>query len=80
MAFQIVDDILDVTGSTTDLGKSAGKDRQAGKSTFPALLGLEASRQRARDLTRDALASLEHFDGRADLLRQLVHRATERLS
>ncbi|MCZ6650125.1 MAG: polyprenyl synthetase family protein [Acidobacteria bacterium] len=80
LAFQIVDDILDVTGKPGDLGKSTGKDERAGKSTFPALMGLEASRRRAVELateSRDALAALGTA---ADPVRDLVSRATERIS
>ena len=72
LAFQVVDDILDVTGSDTRLGKSAGKDESAGKLTFPALLGLEASRRTADRLVNEALAAVEGFGGEAAPLRQLA--------
>jgi geranylgeranyl pyrophosphate synthase len=58
LAFQIQDDILDVTGSAEVLGKSSGADEKQGKSTFPGLIGLEASRQRARQLCDMACAAL----------------------
>ena len=80
LAFQIVDDILDVTGVAGDLGKSAGKDERAGKSTFPALMGLQASRTRATELAAEARAALVSLGAAADPLRDLVSLATERIS
>jgi geranylgeranyl pyrophosphate synthase len=80
LAFQIVDDILDITGDASVLGKSAGKDEAAGKSTFPALMGLEASRRRARQLAGEAADALAIFDQDAAPLRHLIHLATERIS
>ncbi len=65
LAFQIVDDILDVTASTEELGKTAGKDLQAQKSTFPSLLGLEASQQQANRLIEKAISALESYGDRA---------------
>jgi geranylgeranyl pyrophosphate synthase len=58
LSFQIVDDILDVEGASADLGKTAGKDAAAGKPTYPALYGLERSRQLARECTDRALRAL----------------------
>ncbi len=72
LVFQVIDDILDVTKSTEELGKSAGKDEAAEKSTYPALLGLEASRDEAAKLTRQAQASLEIFGDEAAPLRGLA--------
>ena len=72
LAFQIIDDILDVTQTSEKLGKSAGKDLTAEKSTFPALMGLEASRARAKELTEAAHSALELFGPHADRLRQLA--------
>jgi len=78
LAFQIADDVLDVEGDSAALGKRVGQDAQHGKATYPALLGLEASRQQAAALLNEALAALSDFDDRADRLRQLaqfiVHR------
>jgi len=61
LAFQIVDDILDVTQSSEQLGKSAGKDLKASKATYPAVIGLEDSCKHAKILTRKAHASLKEF-------------------
>lgn len=59
LAFQIVDDILDVEGASQDLGKTAGKDAAAGKPTYPALYGLEMSRRMAADCVSRALTALQ---------------------
>jgi geranylgeranyl pyrophosphate synthase len=58
LAFQIMDDVLDVTSTTTALGKTAGRDVALGKSSFPALLGVEVAQARARDLIHDGLHAL----------------------
>ncbi len=59
LAFQVQDDILDVVGDTATLGKRQGADQQLGKSTYPALLGLEQAKQKARDLYLEACGALE---------------------
>ena len=61
LAFQVIDDILDVTQSTETLGKTAGKDQAVAKATYPAIHGLETSRGIARRLTAEAYTSLEVF-------------------
>jgi geranylgeranyl pyrophosphate synthase len=58
LAFQIMDDVLDVTSTSTELGKTAGRDVALGKSSFPALLGVEGAQARARDLIHDGLHAL----------------------
>ena len=65
LAFQVADDILDVTASTEDLGKTAGKDLDADKTTYPKLLGLDRSREVAQELVDDAKAVLAEFGDRA---------------
>ncbi len=68
LAFQIVDDILDIEGSIEDLGKSIGKDSKAKKATFPAVYGLEKSKQMAEELITEAKALLEPYGEKAELL------------
>jgi len=63
LAFQIVDDILDIEGASADLGKTAGKDAAAGKPTYPALYGLDASRRMAEECVERALAAFETQPG-----------------
>ncbi|WP_428939871.1 polyprenyl synthetase family protein [Fontivita pretiosa] len=78
LAFQIVDDILDVTASPEQLGKATNKDRTRGKNTYPALLGLDASRSEARRQLDAAIAALANLDQAADGLRSLASFAVER--
>ncbi len=72
LAFQVIDDILDVTQTTEKLGKTAGKDSQAQKATYPAIVGLDRSLRIAEDLTRRAFAALKPFRGRAVALHALA--------
>ena len=72
LAFQVIDDILDVTQSSEKLGKTAGKDLDAQKATYPAIHGLEKSRQTAHRLTAAALAALRPFKKHGDTLRALA--------
>jgi len=78
LAFQIVDDILDVTQSSAQLGKTAGKDSAAEKATYPALFGIEKSRQKAGELFKIASESLQLFGPRADTLKQLASFLVDR--
>jgi farnesyl diphosphate synthase/geranylgeranyl diphosphate synthase type II len=72
LAFQIADDLLDLTASTADLGKRAGKDAAAGKATLPALLGVEEARRRAADYCEEALQAFAGLGERAEALRALA--------
>ncbi len=72
LAFQVIDDILNVTGNPATMGKAVGTDQERGKNTYPALLGLEPSRRYAADLIDRALKALEIFDRKADPLRAIA--------
>lgn len=72
LAFQVVDDILDVEGETGTLGKTRGKDSEANKPTYVRLLGLEGARAEAKRLLQAALGDLDSFGERADTLRELA--------
>jgi len=78
LAFQIIDDILDVTQTSEKLGKSAGKDAAAKKATYPAVIGLKKSRLEAKRLTRRAHNALSIFDGKAEALHALANYLLER--
>ena len=78
LAFQVIDDILDVTQTSEILGKSAGKDVAAKKATYPAVIGLEKSRAEARRLTRQAHDALSIFDEKAEALHALANYLLER--
>ena len=79
LAFQVIDDILDVTQTSEILGKSAGKDIAARKATYPAVIGLEKSRAEARRLTRQAHLALSVFrSGEAEPLHALANYLLER--
>ena len=72
LAFQVVDDILDVTQTSEQLGKTAGKDIKACKATYPSVVGMNRSRRIAEKLTRRAFAALKPFHGRAPALEALA--------
>jgi geranylgeranyl diphosphate synthase type II len=72
LAFQVIDDILDVTQTSEKLGKSAGKDVAAKKATYPAVIGLAKSRVEAKRLTNRAGAALKPFGAQADRLREIA--------
>ena len=72
LAFQVIDDILDVTQTTQQLGKTAGKDQAAAKATYPAIVGLEKSKKIAKQLTTKAFAALKPFKGKAIALEALA--------
>ncbi len=78
LAFQIVDDVLDVTQTSEQLGKTAGKDTAAEKATYPALFGIDESRKKADELVEISLRSLDNFGVRADTLKSLARFLVER--
>lgn len=78
LAFQIADDILDVTATSEQLGKTAGKDQVAEKATYPALYGLEASEKKAADLIGSACAHLDRFGERGATLKEIARFLVER--
>ena len=78
LAFQVIDDILDVTQSTEMLGKTAGKDQAVEKSTYPAILGLDASRKEAARLTKAAMDALKPFGAKAARLREIATHLLKR--
>lgn len=80
LAFQIADDILNVVGDSATLGKTAGSDAERGKATYPALIGLVSSRDRARELKDLALGALEPLGEKAEPLRAIARYIVERSS
>ena len=78
LAFQIVDDVLDVTQTSEQLGKTAGKDTVAEKATYPALFGIDESINKADQLVKDAFGALDSFGDRAETLKELARFLVER--
>ena len=78
LAFQIVDDVLDMTVDSAHLGKTAGKDQATEKATWPAVFGIEQSRRDAASLMHEALAALEPYGSRADGLKSVARYLVER--
>jgi len=78
LAFQITDDLLDLEGDAALLGKNTGMDAQRGKMTWPAVFGVDKARKDAESCVNKALAALDCFGDKADLLRKLVSGITDR--
>jgi geranylgeranyl diphosphate synthase type II len=80
LAFQIVDDVLDMTVDSAQLGKTAGKDLATEKATWPAVFGLEQSERHAAQLIEEAFAALEPYGARADGLKAIARYIVDRKS
>ena len=80
LAFQIVDDLLDVQGTERETGKSVGRDQPAGKATFVSILGVDRARDQAGRLADQAAAHLDIFEERADMLKAVARFIVERRS
>jgi geranylgeranyl diphosphate synthase type II len=78
LAFQIVDDVLDVTQTSEQLGKTAGKDTAAQKATYPALFGIDESLRKADGLVNSAFRELDSFGEWAETLKELARYLVER--
>ena len=72
LAFQIADDILDIEGTTEQIGKDAGSDEARGKATYPAVMGLSAAKEEAQAMMDEAMRALEIFGSEADPLRKIA--------
>jgi len=78
LAFQIADDILDIEGTTEEIGKDAGSDQARGKATYPAVMGLAAAKQEAQAMMDEAMLALEPLGGAAEPLREIARYIVER--
>ncbi|MCK5563822.1 MAG: polyprenyl synthetase family protein [Planctomycetes bacterium] len=78
LGFQIADDILDISATSQELGKTAGKDTEQGKMTYPAIIGLDRARETAFDIAEKAVAALQEFGSKADILRLLALELAKR--
>ncbi|MGC4117708.1 MAG: polyprenyl synthetase family protein [Myxococcales bacterium] len=80
LAFQIADDVLDVTSTAEQLGKTPGKDVAAGKATYPALFGIDASRKKAHELVSQAVEAVAGFGEKGHVLQELARFVVSRVS
>jgi geranylgeranyl diphosphate synthase type II len=80
LAFQIADDILDIEGTTEEIGKDAGSDQARGKATYPAVIGLAAAKEEASNMMDEAMRALEIFGAEADPLREIARYIVQRKS
>ncbi len=80
LAFQIVDDVLDETSSTEELGKDIGSDAEGGKATYPAVMGLEESKRAAKECTLKAVKEIEKLGDRAEILEELAYYLQSRVN
>ena len=78
LAFQIADDILDIEGTTEEIGKDAGSDQARGKATYPAVMGVPAAKEEAQAMMDEALRSLVVFGAEADPLREIARYIVQR--
>lgn len=78
LAFQVIDDILDITGTPEETGKTTGSDITKSKNTYPSLYGLKKSKEIAKELINDSLAAIRNFDEKAEPLRKIAKYMLER--
>jgi geranylgeranyl diphosphate synthase type II len=78
LAFQIADDILDIEGTTEEIGKDAGSDEARGKATYPAVMGVASAKEEALAMMDEALRALEIFGAEADPLRAIAQYIVQR--